>query len=159
MGSLLSIYLAANHPEVAGVVLYAPPIKVKNRLIYLTPVAKHVIPIWSKSGNTNGHEPEKQLHFWSYDAYPVWAAHEVLRLMWRVRRLLPQVCCPALIFHAARDSYVRAESAQYVCDRIGSVDKELVTLPNSGHALTVDVEWEAVAERTYDFFCRVSEGG
>ena len=76
----------------------------------------------------------------------------------RVRRLLPQVTCPALVFHAAHDKYVRAEGAQYTYDRIGSADKELVRLAHSGHALTVDVEWETVAERTYAFLRRVCEG-
>jgi len=36
-------------------------------------------------------------------------------------------------------------------ERIGSTDKELVTLRNSGHCLTVDSEWEAVAEKSYEF--------
>ena len=156
MGTLLSVYLAAYHPEVSGAVLYAPAVKVESRLIYLTPVLKHVLPVWSKSGKSDEGEPEEQLHYWSYEAYPVRAAHEVLKLVYRVRRLLPQVTCPALVFHAAHDKYVRAEGAQYTYDRIGSADKELVRLAHSGHALTVDVEWETVAERTYAFLRRVS---
>jgi esterase/lipase len=38
-----------------------------------------------------------------------------------------------------------------VNDRVGSKDKQLLLLHNSGHALTVDSEWELVAERTYAF--------
>ena len=34
---------------------------------------------------------------------------------------------------------------------IGQQDKQLITLHESGHCITVDRRWEYVAERTYDF--------
>ncbi len=156
MGTLLTLYLAAHHPEVPGVVLYAPAAKVDNRLIYLTPVMKYVIPVRAPSSESDLVDPEAKYRLWAYDAYPVHAAHELLKLIYQVRRLLPRVVCPALIFHAARDKHIRDEGAQYVLDRISSEDKELIVLRNSGHALTVDMEWEAVAQRTHEFVQRLS---
>jgi esterase/lipase len=49
---------------------------------------------------------------------------------------------------------VHPDSAQYTYDHAGSTDKELVTLHGCGHVLTVDCEWEAAAERTYQFIER-----
>jgi carboxylesterase len=152
MGSLLSLHLAASHPEVPGIVLYAPAAKVDNRLLYLTPVMKYVMPITTKSGESDLGDPEAESLFWSYESYPVGAAHELLKLIYRVRRILPNVQCPALIFHAARDMHIKDEGARYVADSIGSREKELVVLHHSGHGLTVDQEWETVAEKTFDFF-------
>ena len=156
MGTLLTLNLAAGHPEVPGVVLYAPAARVSNRLIYLTPVMKHVLPVWHDSGESDLGDPEAESRCWSYEASPVRAAHELLKLIYRVRRLLPHVTCPSLIFHASRDRHIRAEGSQYVYERIGSEDKELITLANSGHALTVDQEWETAAGKTAAFFGRLS---
>jgi carboxylesterase len=52
MGALLSLYLAAHHPELSGAIAYSPPVKVSNRLIYLTPILKHVIRKKLKSADT-----------------------------------------------------------------------------------------------------------
>jgi carboxylesterase len=155
MGTLLTLNLAANHPEIPGVVLYAPAARVDNRLLYLTPVLKHVLPVWQKSGENDLGDPQAKALFWSYSAYPVRAAHELLKLIRRVRRILPKVRCPALVFHAARDMHINDEGTRYVYDRIGSQDKELVVLANSGHALTVDQEWETAAKKTAEFLERL----
>jgi esterase/lipase len=40
---------------------------------------------------------------------------------------------------------------QLLYDQVSSTDKELVTLHESGHVLTVDSEWEVVAEKSYQF--------
>jgi len=53
--------------------------------------------------------------------------------------------------HSWLDRDIRPESASLVYDRVGSTDKELLMVKNSGHALTVDSEWERVAEQTYQF--------
>ena len=46
---------------------------------------------------------------------------------------------------------IHPKCAQYVYDRIGSTEKEIVIPDNSGHVITVDSEWEHVAEQTYKF--------
>ena len=79
------------------------------------------------------------------------AAHELLKLILWVRRALPRIQCPLLIVHSVLDRAIHASSARYTFQRAGSADKELVTLHNSGHCLTVDSEWELVAEKTYCF--------
>ncbi|RLC92451.1 MAG: hypothetical protein DRI79_00475 [Chloroflexi bacterium] len=151
MGSLLTLYLAAHHSELAGAVLYSPAVIVADRLIYLTPVLKYLVHKKPKSGESDLTDPEADLRLWSYEENPVSAAHELLKLIFRVRRLLPRVTCPLLIIHSTLDQAIHPQSARYTYERVGSTDKELVTLHNSGHCLTVDSEWETVAERTYEF--------
>ncbi|HIQ01384.1 MAG TPA: alpha/beta fold hydrolase [Anaerolineales bacterium] len=151
MGSLLTLYLAAHRPDLSGAILYSPAVMVADRLIYLTPVLKYLIRRKSKSGESDLTDPEADRRLWSYEENPVFAAHEVLKLIRQVRRLLPQVTCPLLIIHSTRDRAIHPESARYTFERVGSRDKERVTLHHSGHCLTVDSEWEAVAEKTYRF--------
>ncbi len=151
MGSVLALYLAAHHPELAGAMAYSPAVWPANRLIYLTPLLKHMIPKVSKSEDSDLTDPEADRRLWSYKQYPTFAAHELLKLLHRVRRLLPRVTCPLLIIHSTLDQTIHPASARRTYRRVGSTDKELVTLHNSGHCITVDSEWQTVAERTYAF--------
>ena len=151
MGSLLTLYLAGHHPELAGAVLYSPATVVTDRLIYLTPVLKYLIRQKPKSDDSDLTDPEAELRLWSYEENPTFAAHEVLKLIWRVRGLLPRVRCPLLIIHSTLDQAIHPRSARMTYERAGSAEKELVTLHNSGHCVTVDSEWEFVAQKTYEF--------
>ncbi len=151
MGSLLTLYLAAHHPELAGAIAYAPATWPAERLIYLTPIIKYFTPVRPKSGESDLVDPQAHLRLWHYDHDPVFAAHELLKLIWRVRRLLPRVTCPVLIIHSTGDRAIHPESARRTFQRVGSADKELVTIEESGHCITVDRQWETVAARTYQF--------
>lgn len=151
MGSVLTLYLAAHHPELPGAVAYSPAILVADRLIYLTPVLKYFISRRPKSPDKDLTDPEADLRLWSYEENPVPAAHELLKLLLRVRRLLPRITCPLLVIYSTLDQVIHPRSGPYTYERAGSRDKELVTLHNSGHCITVDSEWEFVAEKTYQF--------
>jgi len=151
MGSLLTLYLAAQHSDLPGAILYSPAVAVASRLIYLTPVLKYLISKRPKSEESDLTDPEADLRLWSYEDDPTSAAHQVLKLIRQVRRFLPRVTCPLLIIHSTLDQAIHPNSARYTYERAGSTDKELVTLHNSGHCVTVDSEWEAVAEKTYEF--------
>ena len=151
MGTLLTLYLAAQHPDLPGAILYSPATVVADRLIYLAPVFKYVVRQRLKSADHDLTDPEAERRLWSYDEYPTFPAHELLKLQVRVRRLLPRVTCPLLIIHSTLDQAIHPNSARLTYERAGSTDKELVTLHNSGHCLTVDSEWESVAKKTYDF--------
>jgi carboxylesterase len=151
MGSLLTLFLAAHHPELPGAIIYSPATWVANRLIHLTPVLKYLLPIKPKSGESDLIDPEAELRLWHYDDDPVFAAHELLKLIRQIRRLLPRVTCPLLVIHSTLDTSIHPTSARRTYERAGSTDKELITLHNSGHCITVDSEWELVARRTYEF--------
>ena len=151
MGALLTLHLGAHYLELSGVILYSPAVVVAERLIYLTPILKYLVPKRPKSGESDLTDPQADLRLWSYDETPSCAAHELLKLILRVRRFLPQVTCPLLIIHSALDTVIAPNSARYTYERAGSSDKELVTLRNSGHCITVDSEWEFVAEKTHKF--------
>jgi carboxylesterase len=153
MGALLTLYLAARHPELSGAIVYAPATMVANRLIYLTPILKYLRREVPKSGEGDSDltDAEAEGRLWSYDTHPSFATHELLKLSRQVQRLLPQVTCPLLVIHSTLDRTIHPSSAPLTYDRAASTDKELVTLHNSGHCLTVDSEWESVAEKTYQF--------
>lgn len=150
MGSLITVYLAAHHHP-SGAMLYSPAFKLTNPLIHLTPVLKHLIPKKPKPDESDYADPDAEERTWSYESFPSFAAHELLKLIRRAQKRLPQVTCPLLVVHSTGDQAIAPDSARYAYDRAGSLDKELVTLHNSGHVITVDSEWETVAGRSYIF--------
>lgn len=154
MGALLTLHLAAYHPDLPGIVLYSPATIVADRRIYLTPLLKHVVRVLPGSEETDLTDPQAESRIWHYPDNPIPAAHELLKLIRHVRRLLPSITCPALLIYSTRDQVIHPQSGRYTYDRLGSPDKELIVLHNSGHCLTVDSEWERVAEETYRFIQR-----
>lgn len=54
------------------------------------------------------------------------------------------------------DHHVPADSAHIVFQGLGTEEKEIVWWANSGHAITVDSEREAVWARAYGFIAKRS---
>jgi carboxylesterase len=150
MGTLLALCLAAEDARVAGLVLYAPAVGLMDKRTHFVPVLRYLLRTVPKPPDYFV-DPEAAAHLWSYPVYPVAAAHELIHLIRATRRRLPQIACPALIVESSGDRDVRPESGQIVLKQIASQDKQLVTLHNSGHVITIDKEWEQVAELTYAF--------
>jgi len=153
MGSLLTLHLAAAHPDLAGIALYSPALKLRQKGLFLLPLARYLVKQWPacRPEDTDLTDPEAPGRLWHYDTFPTTGANELLKLRRVVQGKLGKVRVPAIIFYATRDQMIAPDSAQVVFDRLGSQDKELVTLHNSGHCLTVDSEREAVFARTYGF--------
>lgn len=158
MGSLLTLHLARRHPDLPGIILYSPAPWVQNQLLYLAPLARHFVATLPKSSDSDLVNPDADRQLWCYDVDPVGAAAELLKLMLRVRWNLAQVTCPALIIYSRGDGAIHPESARRTFERIGSRDKQLLTLEESGHCITVDVHWQWVAEKSLAFI-RAREGG
>ena len=155
LGSLIGIYLAAQHPEIAGLIAYSPAVLVASRSVWLAPVAKYFVPVLdvpvSPSDLT---DPAAGSRLWSYEQIPVRAVHETMRIAVRAMNLLPGLRMPFLVVYSTGDRTIHRDSGRYTFEFAGSTDKELLVLHNSGHALTVDSEWRVVAERTAEFIAR-----
>ena len=150
LGSLLALHLAAHHPELAGAIAYSPAIRMADPRARVVAVLKYLTQQLPKD-EMFAVDPEAESRLWSYDAWPAAAAHEVIKLTRQVKQSLPQVRCPSLIVYSTEDPDIHPDAAQYTYDHIGAEDKELVTLHNCGHVITVDAEWEVVAEGTCQF--------
>jgi carboxylesterase len=155
LGSLISIYLGAQHPELAGVMAYSPAVLVANRAVWLVPFLKYFLPVLS-AGPTPSDltDPEAEARLWCYEETPLPATHETMRMAVRAMGQLPHLRVPLLVVYSTGDRTIHADSGRYTYEIAGSPDKELLVLNHSGHALTVDSEWRAVAERTAGFIAR-----
>jgi carboxylesterase len=161
MGSLLSLWLAINHPEIAGLVIMAPAVAVKNRFLWLTPILRYLIstaPPGLLEEEALG-DPEAIHRLWCYDEQSVWGAGELYFLQRWVRKNLAAIQHPLLIYQGRLDNTLAPEAAQIVYDVVSSAQKELVWLERSGHNLLVDGEREAVWAQSYNWMMGQGETG
>jgi carboxylesterase len=150
MGAVLAIHLAVEKPELAGLLAYAPAVAARDWRRFLAPVLGRLVPVVSKPEPYYA-EPEAEDRLWCYDVYPSLAGGEVLKLLERVKELVPRVTIPTFVVYTEADPVVTPEGGRFVYERVASQEKELLVLQKSGHCVTVDAEYKVVAERTWAF--------
>ncbi|HKZ69469.1 MAG TPA: alpha/beta fold hydrolase [Anaerolineales bacterium] len=148
MGGILSLLLANRHPEAAGILAYAPVIRLplaRTLIIRLTsPFVRHYTP------------PRRPLtivddRWQGYAARPARALRQLFALMAEVDRRLPAVTQPILIAQGQLDRTVDVRGAQRLYERIGSRVKELHWLACSTHCVILDEELPQVVTLTLNF--------
>ena len=156
LGSLLALWLGAHHDDLAGLILMAPAVKVRDWRMRLTPIVKYFMkyaPV-DQEAESDLSDPEALNRVWCYDTRPVAAAAEVYALQRWARRALPRITQPTLIFQGRNDGALTPDAAQFTYDLIGSTDKTLIWLERSGHNILIDGEREQVWEESYTWIQR-----
>ena len=93
-------------------------------------------------------------------AYPWFAFPQLLstmHLMEKVRKELHRIVNPVLILHSKLDTTARPDGSRYLFDNIGSKEKKLFWLKESGHIITVDYESETVKREILDFLGEIKK--
>ncbi len=150
MGGLLTLYLASRHPELPGITTYAAALDITDWRRHFAPIIKRLFKTVSKD-EEHWANPQAEQLLWAYDAWPVSGTMELFKLRDEVEASLPRITSPALIMFSTADSSVTPKAAQMVMNGIASEDKEVVSLDDCGHVMTLDTGWEEIAQRTYDF--------
>jgi carboxylesterase len=150
LGGLLALYLGSCYPEVAGLVLYAPALYAGNRLAILAPLLKYIVKTRAKQRKSaKSRLVDEGWQGYMQDSLP--AVSQVLRLQRFVRRRLPLVRQPLLVFQGRLDETIDPHGAEEIIRRAGSTEKQLVWLEASSHCLLLDCEWETAAQATVAF--------
>lgn len=154
VGAALAFHLGATRPDrLAGVVAINPFLREPR--LRLAPVVRLFRRTVKGIGN-DIKKPGQDEH--PYDRVPVVGLGRLGHLLAEVRRELPQVQVPVLVLAAPQDHVSRRGTAEYVMERVGSDDKQLVVLPDSYHVATLDNDAETIFERTHEFAVRVAGG-
>ena len=113
LGSLLTLWLGAQHPEIAGLIPMSPAIKLQNRLLPLALALRYVLKYDPSAslGDEDLGDPETIDRIWCYDETPLWGAGEVYLLQRQVVKALPSIRQPLLIFQGRRDATVNPQAA------------------------------------------------
>lgn len=140
MGGLLVAKLASEY-DTAGIIMLNTPIYIQDRRLVFLPLYRLFRRfIWKKRRLL----PVDPCYCVHYDRTPLTGLASLLDLIKEVQRLLPVVTTPALIVQSRADHTVRPDSAVYIYDHLGSLDKRLVWFKHSGHIITLDAEREQV---------------
>ena len=155
MGGVIALYLAARH-HVSGLVSICTPIYVTNRFAWMAPL---IGTVWKIKPERGPIDPAIAPYLGGYlDGTPVPAVGQLMKLIRLTKRDLPEISSPILIQQSELDRTVRPESARFVYNHVGSVQKQLKWYANSGHMLPVDVDREA-AFADIDIFIQQLEVG
>ncbi len=166
MGSTLSLRLAEKHGEaVAGLMITNPAVlRPDRREIPLLLAADRfrafdllggVLPSVPGLGRDIKHPVTPQQT--SYDQLPLNAAVQLVRLTDDVRRKLPDVQQPLLLFSSTEDHVVDPVNSDVVMARVGSLDRTKVDLPDSYHLATLDADAQTIFDRSVAFVERIAE--
>ncbi len=156
MGALLALHLAANHPNIAAAVVFAPAIHVAGqwRAPFLAPFIKYQ-PKYYLPKNSQPAEHDT-LPWQGYNVLPVPAAAQFYQLQKQVRRELGKVCQPVLIFQGKLDGTIDPLGAETVLKALGSLDKHIIWLERSRHTLLLGPEHQNVFSQTLEFIQRAT---
>lgn len=150
-GALLALFLGSGHPEISGLLIYAPALRLnlttldKIRLNLLAPF----IPYIHKSKKDDG------LLWKGYTVYPLRGAIQILRLQKQVYPRLPNIRRPILIVQGRLDKTVHPEAPEIVYQRVNSAIKELHWMEKSTHCVVLDCELDQVTMLTLNFIERI----
>lgn len=134
MGGLLSILLAANHAELAGVLLFAPALIIHNlwQSRFLWPFKEF---IYKKRVDLTS-------PWQGFNVVPLHAGMELCKLQRKARKILPDISIPLIIFQGKRDQTIDAMGSIEVLEKTNSDDKQLIWLEESSHCILLDDQFK-----------------
>jgi carboxylesterase len=152
MGALLALFLASEQPEVAGILAYAPALRVSRLTTFKARLAAPFVRTI----------PKRTLH---YDADGKWQGYKVnsipaylqlISLQSQVRRRLWGIRQPLLIIQGRLDTAIDLTGVGILYQQIGSPLKELHWLEHTGHLVLLDHEVDKVTALTLSFIKRLT---
>jgi carboxylesterase len=152
LGAILALQAGLSNPALQGVLLYSPPIVVRDRRRFLAPLLRLLGTTLTKPPE-DFVDPEAQGRFWGYTRYPVATSVEVLRLIAAVRGQLRRqaLAVRALVVMSPRDRVVQAERSMALLRRwLKPALTRFHWLDGGGHVLTIDGSWPQLAELTLE---------
>ena len=147
MGGLLALYLAGLHPEAAGVLLYAPAIRLtlsaRDKIgLYLGSLFLTEVGRASMDGSDR---------WQGYPGLPLKGAIQLLRLQAVTRKRLSRVSQPVLVFQGRKDTTVHPSAGEIILRGVSSRVKEHHWMEQSSHAIPLDSEVAVVTDLTVRF--------
>ncbi len=146
-GALLALFLASEHPEIAGVLAFAPALKLpltRAQTVQIGLMAPFVASV--EKGDLEGDKTWQ-----GYKVNPLKALNQVLHLQTEVNRRLPKITQPLLVVQGRQDKTIDPQSAETIYETAGSTYKEIHWMENSGHCVLLGPEKHLVNRLAMDF--------
>jgi carboxylesterase len=154
MGGILSLLFAAQHP-VSGVVAMSTPYALPDdpRLPFVKTMSWLMPKV--KKGPSDWHNLEAEKDHVDYPYFPTRAIIQLRDLLSVMRSALPKVQVPVLLIHSKQDSGVAPHNAEQILTALGSPDKQLLWVENSGHVIPREPDRHTAFKAVDEFIHRV----
>ena len=153
MGGALTLYLAENHPSIAGII----PINAAIDMPALTETFTQLQHSDTQFIEGIGSDIKKvDITELAYPKTPVKSMGDILILMQEVRNNLSKITVPTLICSSTIDHVVPPENSQEIFNTISSEDKTLLSLTESYHVATLDNDAPLIEAEAIAFIQRIS---
>lgn len=157
MGGALALLCADGRLPLAGVIAMSTPYSLGDdwRLPYvqwlcrLQPRLQKGPPDWRNPLAAQDHV--------DYPYYPTRAIAELRDLLAEMRQALPRVNVPVLLAHSRQDGGVPPENMEKIYQSLGSAEKTMLWLENSGHVITREPERERLFQAAHAFIQRYTD--
>ena len=157
MGGTMGLLLAARNPDIVAIATMAALVNLGRWAELQLFLGQHIfkwhypdrnsVDLWDK-------DAVKQLR--SYNKRAMKSLIDLILLYREALRKAHDIRLPALILHGNRDRTVPPANAKLIADAIGPT-ATLRYFERSGHAMTVDVDYEEIYKLITDFFVRVGD--
>lgn len=154
LGGLVSLYLGITHPEINGLLIYSPALSIRNRWAFMANILKFIIkeiPKFRQQADKN--LVNQRWQGYTSDSLP--AVSQLLRLQRLIKKDLPRISQPIIIFQGRNDETILPQGAETIYSRVGSKDRTINWMEESAHSLLLDREWEKIAQATAAFISRI----
>lgn len=150
MGALLSLRVATEFPDVAGLLLFAPALILRTPHIKLAYLLQYFKKYLDKS------QIRDDLEWKGYNVYPLKAAVQLLELQKIIKSDLYKINQPIKVFVSEEDKTVDLSSGQLIIDSVSSTHKRLLVMKESPHTMLLGAEKEKIIDEAIAFFKSVS---
>jgi carboxylesterase len=153
MGGVLTLSVAADHPEVAGIVCINTPAGVPEE--FVAPMRDLLDGGTETFDSIGGDIADPDATEMSYDKTPIRPMISLLEAGLALRPRLGEVACPVLVITSANDHVVPPTDSDIIAAEVaGPVER--ITLERSYHVATVDHDRDLVCQATVDFAKKVT---
>lgn len=150
MGGILTLVSAARYPIRGAVALSTPAYLPSDwRWSWIKLLSKFVPEV--DKGEPDWHDPETFKDHVSYPRFPTPGLAQLRDLITEMRSSLPQIKIPVLLMQSHNDHGIPGDSMPILFNELGTPDKEMQWVEDSGHILTRDREHIRVFEAAQAF--------
>ncbi len=164
MGGALALLLAADLPDLPGVVAIAAPNGLHQR-------GRRLLPVMARSSGERRKGPEsparrafqqavrsyqsacgdEPLGYISYGTYPYSAVHQMAQLLRVMRARLPAITCPTLLIYSRQDDVIPIRNLEQNLALLRQAPTQTLILERSLHIIPQDCERQTVFEAVAAF--------
>jgi carboxylesterase len=154
IGANISMLMAKEKSDIAGIVLMATPYRIRKESIVLF-FAK-ILMLFKNKYRKKFYPPTFGLsttitRIISYQSYPVKSALETFELIKEARKDLEKITQPCLLMQSTHDHVVAKDSMECIYEGIGSKRKKKVYVSKAYHTFISDIRNEHIFHDILDF--------